>query len=132
MGGLRILVNSGCLILCCVALNVGRSPFQSLSKSNVSVLRLPNNPIITPATDPSIGTNINGPSLIRVPKWVKNPLGKYYLYFADHNGKYIRLAYSDKLEGPWKVYKPGTLQLGESHFTDHIASPEVIVDEERK
>lgn len=25
------------------------------------------------------GENINGPSLIRVPAWVKNPLGRYYL-----------------------------------------------------
>ena len=101
-------------------------------KSALRATRLPGNPIITPQTDSSIGTNINGPSLIRVPKWVKNPLGKYYLYFADHNGKYIRLAYSDKLEGPWKVYKPGTLQLSQSYFTDHIASPDVIVDEEHK
>ena len=27
-------------------------------------------------------SNINGPSLVRVPEWVENPLGKYYLYFA--------------------------------------------------
>src|SRR5207249_6366426 len=81
---------------------------------------------------PSIGTNINGPSLIRVPGWVKKSLGKYYLYFADHNGKYIRLAYSDKLEGPWKICSPGTLQLSQSYFTDHIASPEVILDEGHK
>jgi hypothetical protein len=96
------------------------------------VERLASNPIITPQTDPSIGPNINGPSLIRVPAWLEKPLGKYYLYFADHNGKYIRLAFADRLEGPWTVYKPGTLQLADSHFTDHIASPEAIVDEERK
>lgn len=30
--------------------------------------RLDCNPIITPDSDPSIGTNINGPSLIRVPE----------------------------------------------------------------
>jgi hypothetical protein len=94
--------------------------------------RLAGNPIITPATDPSIGSNINGPTLIRAPKWIEKPLGAYYLYFADHNGQYIRLAYADKLEGPWRIYKPGTLQLEESHFTDHIASPDAIVDESRK
>jgi len=27
-----------------------------------------------------VGENINGPSLIRVPDWIENPLGKYYLY----------------------------------------------------
>jgi hypothetical protein len=96
------------------------------------VWRLDGNPIVTPKSDPSIGTNINGPSLIRVPAWVKKPLGRYYLYFADHSGKYLRLAYADRLEGPWRVYAPGTLQLAESHFTDHIASPEAVVDEEAR
>jgi hypothetical protein len=42
------------------------------------VIRLPGNPIITPAMLPGAdGGNINGPSLIRVPAWVKNPLGRY-------------------------------------------------------
>src|SRR5207302_608173 len=50
------------------------------------VYRLPGNPIVSPKSDASIGTNINGPSLIRVPGWVPNPLGAYYLYFAAHNG----------------------------------------------
>lgn len=50
-------------------------------------------PIITPDTHPSAGTNINGPSLIRVPDWVDDPLGRYYLYFADHKGSDIRLAW---------------------------------------
>jgi hypothetical protein len=95
------------------------------------VRRLPGNPIISPTSDPSLGTNINGPSLIRVPAWVEKPLGKYYLYFADHNGKYIRLAYADRVEGPWKIHRPGTLQLSQSFFTDHIASPEVVVDDEK-
>ena len=36
--------------------------------------------------------------------------------FADHKGSYIRLAYSDALDGPWTVYPPGSLQLSESHF----------------
>lgn len=94
--------------------------------------RLPGNPIVTPQSDPSIGTNINGPSLIRVPPWVEKPLGAYYLYFADHRGTYIRLAYADRLEGPWKIYRPGTLPLADSYFTDHIASPEVVVDPERR
>src|SRR6185369_80677 len=80
--------------------------------------RLAANPIITPQTDHSIGTNINGPSLIRVPGWVPHPLGRYYLYFADHNGKYIRLAYADRLQGPWKIHAPGALQLSQSYFSD--------------
>ncbi len=94
--------------------------------------RLHGNPIITPQTDPSIGANINGPSPIKVPSWVSKPLGRYYLYFADHNGKYIRLAYADRVEGSWKIFQPGTLQLKDSYFTDHIASPDVILDEEHR
>jgi hypothetical protein len=45
-----------------------------------------------------------------------SPLGKYYLYFADHKGRYIRLAYADDLTGPWTVYPPGSLQLEDSLF----------------
>ncbi len=82
----------------------------------VRVERLLDRPIILPETHPSIGRNIQGPSLIRVPDWVENPLGTYYLYFADHKGSYIRLAYSHDLRGPWKVHPPGSLQIEKSHF----------------
>ena len=79
------------------------------------------------------GENINGPSLVRAPSCVSNRLGTYYLYFAHHNGSYIRLAYADKLEGPWTIYKPGTLSLADAPgCTGHIASPDVHVDESRK
>ena len=98
------------------------------------VERLADNPIIRPEMLPGRdGENINGPSLIRVPSWVKNPLGRYYLYFAHHNGKYIRLAYADRLEGPWKIHAPGVLQLTNAPgCRGHIASPDVIVDETRR
>lgn len=82
----------------------------------MQVQRLLDGPIITAATHQSVGENIQGPSLIRVPDWVQNPLGRYYLYFADHKGAYIRLAYADDLLGPWEVHEPGSLQLAESHF----------------
>ena len=64
--------------------------------------------------DKWMGSNINGPRIIRMPNWCKNKLGKYYLYFSDHKGKYIRLAFSDNLTGPWKLYSPGVLNLKES------------------
>jgi hypothetical protein len=79
------------------------------------------------------GGNINGPSLIRVPDWVAEPLGRYYLYFAHHQGKYIRLAYADRIEGPWRIHAPGTLKLDDALFINwHVASPDVIVDDERR
>ena len=97
----------------------------------IEVIRLPNNPIIRPEMLPGRdGENINGPSLIRAPAWLAHPLGKYYLYFASHSGKYIRLAFADHLEGPWKIYEPGTLKLEEAPgCKGHIASPEAIVDD---
>ena len=97
------------------------------------VRRLDGNPILSRDTTPWVGRNINGPSLIAAPPWLEQPLGRYYLYFAHHRGTFIRLATADRLDGPWAVYQPGTLQLAESHFpTDgrrpHIASPDVHVD----
>jgi len=83
--------------------------------------------------DDRMGSNINGPSLIRVPGWVRNPLGRYYLYFADHGGSYIRLAFADRLEGPWQVYSPGVLDLTDSFFDSHVASPDVhVIEDERE
>ena len=115
--------------------------------SNITVTRLGDGPIITPDMDDRMGGNIQGPSLIKVPDWVENPLGEYYLYFADHRGTYIRMAYADEITGPWTVYSPGTLKLEDSHFPTtcppcspnpgstaalyaHIASPDVHVRED--
>jgi hypothetical protein len=117
-------------------------------------------PIVLPDTHPPAGTNINGPSLIRVPTWVPDPLGRYYLYFADHKGSSIRLAVADVVTGPYRIYEPGSLHLRDSgfptemppaieaqssvqaaaveaegyeaHFTPHIASPDVVVDHDRE
>ncbi len=78
------------------------------------------------------GANINGPSVIRVPEWVVNPLGRYYLYFAHHRGTYIRLAYADAIDGPWSIYSPGTLRLEDAPCHDHVASPDVHVDNQHR
>jgi hypothetical protein len=96
------------------------------------VRRLPGNPIIHPGLDRRLGGNINGPSLIRVPDWTPNPLGRYYLYFAHHQGTFLRLAYADRLAEPWTIHAPGVLDLAESFFDQHIASPNVHVDHARR
>jgi hypothetical protein len=99
----------------------------------VVAIRFPQNPIITSASSSTLGENINGASLIRVPPWVEQPLGRYYLYFAHHAGKFIRLAYANRLSGPWHVYEPGTLRLEDaSRCHDHVASPDVHLDETRR
>jgi hypothetical protein len=108
-------------------------PLAGLLAASVVAARLPQNPILTPASSPSLGENLNGPSLIRVPAWIARPLGRYYLYFAHHGGKFIRLAYADRLEGPWKIHEAGTLRLEEApRCHDHVASPDVHVDEARR
>ncbi len=91
----------------------------------VRVVRQCDGPIIAPSLHPSIGVNIQGPSLIRVPDWVEDRLGAYYLYFADHKGSYIRLAYADALVGPWRVHAPGSLQLAQSRFLTEAPVPSV-------
>jgi hypothetical protein len=102
---------------------------QNLIKKAI-VKRLADNPVITFETDESLGNNINGPSVIRMPAWVEKPLGKYYMYFAHHEGNYIRLAYADSIRGPWEIYLPGTLNLNDTPcFKGHIASPDVHVDD---
>ena len=95
---------------------------------NLRVTRLADGPIIGPDLHPSIGTNIQGPSLIRVPDWIEDRLGAYYLYFADHKGSYIRLAYADRLTGPWRVHPPGSLHLAQSGFltAPPAVSPDVL------
>ena len=110
-------------------------------------------PIIDVKQHPQLEGNANGPSLIKVPGWVKNPLSKYYLYFAHHEGKSIRLAFADNLTGPWTLSKAPALDLAESLFPvdppeyakldeqvkqgiangddgnyPHIASPDVVID----
>lgn len=101
-----------------------------LGPLSAQAIRVSRGPILTPASSPSIGDNLNGPSLIRVPDWVKEPLGRYYLYFAHHGGKFIRLAYANQVQGPWKVHEPGVLQLDRvPACRDHIASPDVHIDQ---
>ena len=48
------------------------------------------------------GGNVNGPTVIRVPSWVDRPLGRYFMYFANHMGDSIRLAY-----GHWRCTGAG-------------------------
>lgn len=106
-------------LLMCAALLVGASL--------VSVSKL--GPVIDQAGFASIKgknrTNINGPSVVTVPEWVHNPLGRYYMYFSDHNGQHIDLAYANKPEGPFTIahtVKPLHLKNASYGCTGHIVS----------
>jgi hypothetical protein len=110
--------------------SVAGPPERSSERGEIpTVRRFSTNPMIAPTGEP--GTlNINGPSLIRAPSWLRRPLGRYYLYFASHVGTHIRLACADQLEGPWRVHAQGTLQLSQTICRTHIASPDVHVSHE--
>lgn len=113
------------------------------------------NPIITPSmfNNPSDGENINGPSLIRVPSWIPSSRrahasAQYYLYFGHHVGDYIRMAWAANIEGPYTLYNnfttPGNRGVLDNNEADinlrnnirieenHLASPDVIVDDENQ
>ena len=128
----RAMTPAWAVVLACAIVGLaGQTGLEAqATASGVRVERLLNAPIITPSLHPSIGVNIQGPSVIRVPDWVENRLGAYYLYFADHKGQYIRLAYADDLLGPWQIHPSGSLQIADSHFL--TAPPEVPAEEEAR
>ena len=124
------------------------SPFQANRLNN-------GNPIITPSmfNNSSDGQSINGPSLIRIPSWIPtsqraNASARYYLYFGSHVGDYIRMAWAANIEGPYTLYNnftsPGNRGVLDNNNSDiillnntrieenHLASPDVIVDNENQ
>ncbi len=116
------------------------------ASAQLKVARFEQNPLVTTRTSRSLGSNVNGPTVIRVPDWVPNPLGRYYMYFANHMGEFIRLAYADAITGPWRVYEPGVLHVRNTalsrpgpdpketldDFYTHVASPEILVDHQQQ
>ena len=157
-------------MLVLVVLFCGVSTAEAAVTSNGSfiVTRLNNSqPIITEEMFEAVGAtnknaagmaegqNINGPSAIRIPDWIApanraDPNAIYYLYFAHHRGDYIRMAFSDDIEGPWQLYNVGisvpldsrgVLSLNRYDKIDignditiynHIASPDVFVDDDNQ
>ncbi len=125
-------IRIGFYFFCALLITSCASEINSKHWSELPLTRIENNPIIypdMPGLEEELGENINGPSVIKVPNWFPNPLGKYYMYFAHHQGQYIRLAYADHPSGPWKIYAPGVLKLEETACVGHIASPDIIIDE---
>lgn len=80
-------------------------------------------PLISVASSPQLGGNINGPCLIRCPDWVDPKPANYLLYFAHHEGDSIRLATADHLEGPWQLRQPPPLELDNSGFATSAPAP---------
>lgn len=97
-----------------------------------SVTRMPDNPLLEVSDHPDLAENINGPSLIKVPDWVEQPLGRYYLYFSHHQGKYIRMAFAEHPTGPFTVHPGGVLPLAASGFPVDPPNPEDLPAEFRQ
>jgi hypothetical protein len=131
-------------MLCCAAAITLSA--QSTWTTAPAVRRFDQSPLVTVQSSPTLGGNVNGPTVIRVPSWVEHPRGRYYMYFANHMGDFIRLAYADQLAGPWRIYEPGVLHARDTaffreqpdppealdDFYTHVASPEIYVDAERR
>ncbi len=123
----RWIVSVACLVSAC-----GPSQDDGDHWSERPLARAEGNPLIRPGMpglEGPTGANINGPSIIKVPDWVQNRLAEYYMYFAHHQGLYIRLAVADDPAGPWRIHEPGVLRLEQTPAVDHIASPDVMVDD---
>jgi len=54
------------------------------------------------------------PTIIKTEGRIKNPLGRYYLYYAPHKHVAISMAYSDGMEGPWTEYEHNPVIQGPS------------------
>lgn len=112
------------------------------SAGALRVTRLPQNPLITVSSSKTLGDNVNGPTVVRVPAWVQRPLGRYYMYFANHMGTFVRMAHAPAVTGPWTVYEPGVLDVRDTaffreqpdpketldDFYTHVASPEILIE----
>lgn len=95
-----------------------------------SVTRAPAAPLIAPTTHTGISGNITMPSVIRAPAALAAAagLGDYWMYFAAHDGHYIRLAHAPAPAGPWSLYTPGSLTDTQvAPFSNTISSPDVFV-----
>ncbi len=132
---------------------------ETTSNGTFVVTRMNNGqPIITEAMFQALGAsdregeNMSGPSVIRIPDWITpadraHPAAVYYLYFAHHSGKYVRMASAANISGPWTLYDVssdveigdrGVLDLGGKPMPigngivladNHLASPDVHVDD---
>jgi hypothetical protein len=112
------------LLTLCGFATLPLQPARDPAPARVTAVRLTQNPLITVASSPSLGDNVNGPSIIRAPSWIPRPLGRYYAYFGHHKGQFIRLAYADAIVGPWKVYEPGVEPVAETAFYRPQLRPE--------
>lgn len=129
-------------VLACAAVLRAQAP----ATAPLNPQRFAANPLITVSSSPTLGGNVNGPTVIRVPSWVERPMGKYYMYFANHMGDFVRFAWADAVIGPWTIRDTGVLHVKDTaffraqpdppetraDFYTHVASPEIFIDQPRR
>ena len=83
-------------------------------------------------------SNINGPSVIRAPGWLRTitargyTIGRYLMYFSGRFSTGIRLASAEQLSGPWRFHPVPVLDVSDVRAAgchSHVASPDVHVEE---
>ena len=89
-------------------------------------------PIVSAASSPELQGNVNGPSLVRCPSWINPAPAKYLLFFAHHEGRSIRLALADRLQGPWRLHHPPPLTLEDSLFATESPALDALDPEARR
>ena len=97
----------------------------SCTLGQLRVRRFASNPLVNASSTEL--ANINGPSVIVAPSWVR-PAGRFYLYYASHDGRGIRLAVADAVSGPWRGAGRIVFSLDAAPVCiGHMASPDVHV-----
>ena len=78
--------------------------------------------------DPDSEENINGPTVVEAEFPLFSKLRLYLMYFGDHKGKYIKVAWAFSPMGPFRPVPLVRLLLLRDRFGErkgHVASPEV-------
>jgi len=74
--------------------------------------------------EPDALANINGPSVLRMPDWAAGKQATLHMYFGHHKGRSIRLAYADRLAGPWAMHPDPVMPLATSLFEPEDPLPD--------
>lgn len=59
-----------------------------------------------------------------MPDWAAGKQAAFHMYFGHHKGKSLRLAYADRLEGPWAMNPNPVIPLANSLFEPEDPAPD--------
>ena len=95
-------------------------------------------------TSNSNSDNTGFPSVVRLPDWLDaadraHPSARYYMYWGNHTGDFIRMKWAASLNGTWTDYDvnagaiKGVFDVGGNdpmrNDYDHVSAPDVIIDD---